>query len=93
MGATEVIDADGKQVAKWEEETGGKDVIVSSHGAGELRFRRPSRPTIGGSPVEGIPKNMVLRVHFSRIHPCNTDVARCAGGDRRKAVLHAGRGV
>src|ERR1035437_2127016 len=93
MRGAEVIDADGKQVAKWEEETVGQDVIVSAHGAGELRFRRPGRPAVGGSSVEGIPKKMVLRVHFSRVHPCDADVARSASGDGREAVLHAKRGV
>ena len=93
MGGAEVIDADGKQVAKWEEETVGQDVIVSAHGAAELRFRRPGRPAVGGSSVEGIPKKMVLRVHFSRVHPCDPDVARGASGHSREAVLHAKRGV
>jgi len=93
MRGAEVIDADGKQVAKWEEETVGQDVIVSAYGAGKSRFRRPGRPTVGGSSIEGIPKRMVLRVHFSRVHPCDADVARGAGGDSREAVLHAKRGV
>jgi hypothetical protein len=39
MSSADVIDADGEQVAKREEETVGQDVILSAHTAGELRFR------------------------------------------------------
>jgi hypothetical protein len=76
MRGTKVIDADRKQVAEWKEETVGQDVIISAHGAGKFRFRRPGRPAVGGSSVEGIPKRMVLRVHFSRVHPRDADVSR-----------------
>src|SRR5271170_2251778 len=90
MRGADVINADGKQVSEWKEETFGQDVIVSTRGAGEFRFGRPGRTTVGGSSIEGIPKKMFLRVCLSRVHPCDAYVARRARGDRRKAVLHAG---
>src|ERR1700683_1526501 len=92
MSATEVIDADGKQVAEGKKETVGQDVIVSGNCPGELRFRRPGCPAVAGSAVEGIPKRMFLRIHFTRVHPCNADVTCSAGGDGRAAVLYIRRG-
>src|SRR5580698_1195863 len=92
MRNAEIVDADGKQIAKRKDETVREDVIIAAHGAGELGFRRPGSPAVGGSSVEGVPDGMIFRVDFSRVHPGDADIAGIAGCDGRETMLNARRG-